>query len=45
MSENTVIKSYQALKQECAPVFYQEVERFFAPNPDGSSQLISEFGL
>jgi len=30
MKENTTIKSYQELKGECAPVFYKEVERFFA---------------
>ena len=23
-------KSYQELKQECAPIYYQEIERFFA---------------
>lgn len=30
MSENTAIKTYQELKDECAPVFYKEIERFFA---------------
>jgi hypothetical protein len=30
MNENTVVKTYQELKDECAPVFYKEIERFFA---------------
>ena len=30
MNENTAIKNYQELKGECAPVFYKEIEKFFA---------------
>lgn len=30
MIENTLTKTYQELKEECAPVFYKEIERFFA---------------
>ncbi len=30
MTENTAIKDYQELKGECAPVFYKEIEKFFA---------------
>ena len=30
MNDNTAIKTYQELKDECAPVFYKEVQRFFA---------------
>ena len=30
MNDNTAVKTYQQLKEECAPVFYKEVERFFA---------------
>lgn len=30
MSENSKIKDYQELKEECAPVFYKEIEKFFA---------------
>jgi len=30
MTENKVIKNYNELKGECAPVFYKEVEKFFA---------------
>jgi len=30
MSENSKIKSYHELKEECAPVFYKEIEKFFA---------------
>ncbi len=30
MNENTAIKDYQELKDECAPVFYKEIEKFFA---------------
>lgn len=30
MNENTAIKNYQELEGECAPVFYKEIEKFFA---------------
>ncbi len=30
MKKNEQVKSYEQLKGECAPVFYKEVEKFFA---------------
>ncbi len=30
MNEYTAIKNYQELQGECAPVFYKEIEKFFA---------------
>ena len=30
INKNIAIKDYQELKGECAPVFYKEIEKFFA---------------
>jgi hypothetical protein len=39
MNQQSKIKDYQELKGECAPVFYKEIEKFFAK---GMLVLISE---
>jgi len=30
MNKEIIVKTYQDMQQECAPIYYKEIERFFA---------------